>query len=144
MHEVLLTLFFHELPKVKTIFFVISKKMSPRFCGPFQTLKRIGQVAHALDLPKDCKIHNVFHASLLRRYMSDSNHVLPYLPQVAPEGEMLVERERILKVDLQHLMNRSFMRFFIEWKKYHEDEASWDIENEFKETLVHECKQVNG
>ena len=56
-----------------------SRKLSPRFCGPFQILKR-GQVAYLLDLPKDWKIYNVFHVSLLKRYVFDPNHVLPNLP----------------------------------------------------------------
>ena len=32
--------------------------------------------------------------------MSDPNRVLTNLPQVAPEGEVLAEPERILQVDL--------------------------------------------
>ena len=58
----------------------------------------------------------------------------PELPQVVPEEEMLVEPERILQVDLQHLRNRSFRRFLIKWKDYPEDEASWELEDEFRET----------
>ena len=46
--------------------------------------------------------------------------MLPNLPQVVTEGEMLAELERIL----QHLMNRSFMTFLIKWKDHPEDEAS--------------------
>ena len=92
-------------------------------------------MAYALDLLKDWKIHNVFYVILLRRYISDPAHVLPYLPQVVIEGEILAEPERILQVSLQHLMNRSFRRFLIKWSKdYPEDEASWELENKFKET----------
>ena len=69
-------------------------------------------MVYVLDLPKDWKIHNVFHISLLRIYVSDPNHVLPELPQVNHEGAMLAEPERILQVDLQHLRNRLFERFF--------------------------------
>jgi hypothetical protein len=97
-------------------------------------IKRVGQVAYALDLPKDWKIHNVFHVSQLRRYIFDPAHVLLNLPQVAHEGEMLAEPERILQVDLQHLRNRSFRRFLIKWNDYPEDEASWKLENEFRVT----------
>ena len=48
-------------------------------------------MVYALDIPKEWKIHNVFHVSLLRRYVSNPNHVLSYLPQVVPEGEMLAK-----------------------------------------------------
>ena len=67
-------------------------------------------MAYALDLPKDWKIYNVFRVSLLRKYVSDPNHVLPYLLQVVFEGEILAKPKRILHVDLQHLRNRLFKR----------------------------------
>ena len=122
-------------PKCSGLKFGWSRKLSFRFCGPLQSIKRVGQVAYALDLPKDWKIRNIFYVSLLRRYVSDPAHVLSDLPQVAPEGEMLAEPEKNLQVDLQHLMNRSFKTFLIEWKDYLEDEALiWELENEFKET----------
>jgi hypothetical protein len=109
-----------------------SRKLSPRFCGPFEILKRIGPVAYELKLPDDWRIHNVFHVGLLRKYVSDPNHVLPGLPKAAPEGELLAEPERILKVDTQHLRNRSFQRFLVKWKDYPDDEASWEREVDFR------------
>ena len=77
------------------------------------------------------RIHNVFHVGLLRKYVSDPNHVLPELLKAAPEGELLAEPERILKVDTQHLRNRSFSRFLVKWKDYLDDEASWEREVDF-------------
>jgi hypothetical protein len=76
-----------------------SKKLSPQFCGPFEITKRIGPVAYELRLPIDWKIYNVFHVSLLRKYVSDPTHVLSELPNATIEGELLAEPERILKVD---------------------------------------------
>ena len=55
--------------------------------------------------------------------------MLPDLPQVIPKRKILAESERILHVDLQHLK-----RFFIKWKDYPENEASWELENDFRET----------
>ena len=40
-----------------------SKKLSPKFCGPFDIVRRIGPVTYALKLPEDSKIHNVFRVS---------------------------------------------------------------------------------
>ena len=53
-------------------------KLSPRFIGLFEILKRIGPVAYRLALPPELtKVHNVFHVSMLWRYRSDGSHILP-------------------------------------------------------------------
>ena len=41
------------------------KKLSPKFVGPFLVVKEINKVAFKLKLPKDWKVHPVFHCSLL-------------------------------------------------------------------------------
>ena len=41
-----------------------SKKLTPRFIGPFQILKKIGPVAYQIALPPFLsKLHDVFHIS---------------------------------------------------------------------------------
>jgi hypothetical protein len=49
-------------------------KMAPRFCGLFEILARIGPIAYQLALPTNLRIHNVFHVSLLKKYIHDSTH----------------------------------------------------------------------
>ena len=54
-------------------------KLSPRFIGPFQILEKVGQVAYWLALPLALSaVHDVFHISMLRKYVSDPTHVLSY------------------------------------------------------------------
>ena len=63
-------------------------KMSPRYCGPFEMLERIGPVAYRLALPTSTRAHNVFHVYLIKKYVHDPNHVINWdLIQVEPEGE---------------------------------------------------------
>ncbi|KAJ7519676.1 hypothetical protein O6H91_20G050300 [Diphasiastrum complanatum] len=38
-------------------------KLSPRYCGPFTILKRIGSSAYQLALLESAKVHPVFHGS---------------------------------------------------------------------------------
>ena len=52
-------------------------KLSPRYIGPFSVIERIGDVAYKLDLPMSMsQIHNVFHVSMLRKYIANPSHIL--------------------------------------------------------------------
>ena len=63
-------------------------KLSPRYIGPFEIVERIGPVAYRLDLPDELfRVHNVFHISMLHKYISDPSHVLE-----TPEIELNDER----------------------------------------------------
>ncbi|XP_050124802.1 uncharacterized protein LOC126602028 [Malus sylvestris] len=56
------------------------RKLSPRYIGPYQIIKRVGEVAYRLALPPElARVHNVFHVSMLRKYVSDPSHII--LPQ---------------------------------------------------------------
>ena len=54
-------------------------KLSPQFIGPFEILDKVGVVAYKLALPPAlADSHNVFHISMMHRYVSDPSHVLKY------------------------------------------------------------------
>ncbi|XP_072081170.1 uncharacterized protein [Arachis hypogaea] len=54
-----------------------TKKLNPRYIGPFEVLKRFGPVAYQVALPPHLSnLHDVFHVSQLRKYTSNAAHVL--------------------------------------------------------------------
>jgi len=54
-----------------------SKKLTPQFIGPYQILKKIGYVTYQICLLSFLSnLHNVFHVSQLRKYISDPTHVI--------------------------------------------------------------------
>jgi hypothetical protein len=72
----------HVLLKVKlkksSLKFGSCTKLAARLCGPFEILDRIGPVAYILALPTSMNVHNVFHVSLLKKYVHDPNHVIDW------------------------------------------------------------------
>ena len=85
-------------PKKSSLKLGSCAKLAPRYCGPFKILYRMGQMAYQLDLPLNLKFHNVFHISILKRYVHDATHVINGNDvQVEPEGDFLVEPDYILE-----------------------------------------------
>ncbi|XP_070020868.1 uncharacterized protein [Nicotiana sylvestris] len=54
-------------------------KLSLWFIGPFEVLRRIGEVAYELAFPPSLSsVHPVFHVSMLRKYVGDPSLVLDF------------------------------------------------------------------
>ena len=74
-------------------------KLVAIFCGPFEILEKIGPIAYTLALPASMTVHNVFHVSLLKKYIPDANHVIDW--NVIP-----VEQEGVLQVHPLRILDR--------------------------------------
>jgi hypothetical protein len=91
-------------------------KLAARYCGPFEILERIGPVAYMLTLPESMTVHNVFHVSLLKKYVSDANHVIDWnVIQVEQEGALQVHPVRILDKKRKQLWNRAIRIVKVQW-----------------------------
>ena len=54
-------------------------KLSPRFVGPIEVVQEVGECAYHLALPPSLSgVHDVFHVSMLSKYIIDPSHVLDY------------------------------------------------------------------
>ena len=69
--------FLKVMPKRGVIRFGKQGKLSPRYIGPFEVLEKVGIVASRLALPLSLSsAHDVFHVSMLRKYIPDLTHVV--------------------------------------------------------------------
>jgi hypothetical protein len=91
-------------------------KLVSKFCRLFEILERIGLVAYMILLPESMTIHNVFHVSLLRKYIPDDNHVIDWnVIQVEKEGILRVHPVCILDQKSKQLCNRDIGLVKVQW-----------------------------
>ena len=115
--------------------FGIKGKLSPRFIGPFEVLELVGEVAYRLALPPMLAgVHNVFHVSMLRKYVLDCNHVVAYEPLQLREDLTYEEQPvRIVDKKEQELRRRTIQYVKVQWNNHSEREATWELEEEMRE-----------
>ena len=85
-----------DTKNLKTIY---HKKIGLKQEGPFEIARVIRPVTYQLKLPTTWKIHNVFHAILLRQYNETEVYGANYLrpPPDLIKGEEVYKVENILK-----------------------------------------------
>jgi len=97
-------------PKKSSLKLRGSTNLAPRYCGSFEVLDRIRTIAYRTALLAHMKAHNVFHVSLLKKYVHDPNHVIDWnVIQVEPKGDFQVEHMHILDKKVTFLYNRTII-----------------------------------
>jgi hypothetical protein len=66
-------------PKRSSLWMGTCAKLAPQYCRQFEVLERVGSITYRFDLPLTVRSHNVFHVSLLKKYVHDSNHVIDWI-----------------------------------------------------------------
>ncbi|XP_073064190.1 uncharacterized protein [Primulina eburnea] len=100
--------------------------------------RKVGTLAYRLALPPSMsRIHNVFHVSQLRRYVSDPSHILEAEPLLI-EGDLnegLTYKEvpiRIVDAKDQVLRRRTIPYVKVQWSNHTEREATWEFEEKMR------------
>ncbi|KAL0543604.1 hypothetical protein IC582_018704 [Cucumis melo] len=109
-------------------------KLSPRFVGPFEILERIGPVAYRLALPPSLStVHDVFHVSMLRKYVPDPSHVVDYEPLEIDENLSYVEQPvEVLAKEVKTLRNKEIPLVKVLWRNHRVEEATWEREDDMR------------
>ena len=114
-------------------------KLSPRFIGPFEILDRIGSVPYRLALPPALSaVHDVFHVSMLRKYVADPSHIIDYEP-VTLDASLSYEEVpvEILATEQKVLRNKTINLVKVLWDNQVSEEATWEREDEMRAKYPH-------
>ncbi|XP_058185831.1 uncharacterized protein LOC131303057 [Rhododendron vialii] len=115
------------------------EKLSPRYIGPLDIIKKIGEVAYRLALPpKRSRVHDVFHVSMLRKYEPDPSHVLKW-SELKLEADASYGEESICILDScdQVLRGKTIPLVRVLWSNQGKEESMWERENEVREKYPH-------
>ena len=125
-YEICKKVFLKVSPWKKVIRFGKKSKLSPIFIGPYEVNEKVGPVAYHLALPSKLKkIHNVFHVSMLRRYISDLSHVVSSETiELRPYLTYKEEPVEILAREVKKLRNKKIPLVKVLWRNHKTEEAT--------------------
>ncbi|XP_062080563.1 uncharacterized protein LOC133785330 [Humulus lupulus] len=109
--------------------------LSPRFVGPFEILERIGEVSYRLSMPLAFSgVHNIFHVSMLRKYVLDPSYILSYEAlDMQPDLSYEEKPVKILDKKEKALRNKTIRLVKVLWKNGSTQDATWDLETDMRE-----------
>ncbi|XP_024195911.1 uncharacterized protein LOC112199083 [Rosa chinensis] len=105
-------------------------KLSPRFVRPFEILEKVGDLAYRLASPPIISsVHNVFHVSMMKKYIKNEAHVIDYgTIEMNADTTFVVEPIHILDRSKQ-LRRKEVYLVKVLWSHHDEDDASWELES---------------
>ncbi|GMI89821.1 hypothetical protein HRI_002651400 [Hibiscus trionum] len=103
----------------------ICQKLAPKWFGPFRIVGKVGKVAYKLQLPKDSRVHPIFHISQLKKHIG-SEECQSKLPVINPDGEISKEPLKILDRRIGKKGSRAITEVLVEWTISFPEDATWE------------------
>ena len=96
-------------------------------------------MAYRLEFPSDLdRIHDVFHVSMLRKYIPDPSHVLTEQPVEIQENLTYEEKPvQILDRREQVLRNKTIPLVKVLWRSHTIEEATWEPKAQMRHQYPH-------
>ena len=104
-----------------------TRKLLPKWVGPFEVVERIGEVAYKLALPPNLKMHNVFHVQLLKPFRDDGR-VRPPPPPIEIDDSLEYEVERVLAARDVKRGKTTRKEYLVKWLEYEHEHNTWEPE----------------
>ena len=105
------------------------RSLIPKYDGPFEVLKRVGQVAYRLKLPDQLKLHPTFHVSFLKSYHGDLDTSRVQMQRAPPL--VIKEFDQQAEQILDHRTmgpsrKKRRIDYLVKWKGKEISEATWE------------------
>ena len=112
--------------------------------GSFETRSRVGNLAYRLILPPNlAAVHDVFHVSMLRKYIPDPSHVIEYEPlQIRADVTYDEKPLRVIDVNEQVLRTWTIRWVKILQENHSPEEATWELEEQVLRKYPHLFTEV--
>ena len=102
-------------------------------------LGKSGFWSYRLDLPSDlAKVPDVFHISMLRKFIADPSHVLSEQP-IPLREDLAYEEEPVQILDRreQQLISKVIPLVKVLWRDHQVEEATWEPEFQMRQQYPH-------
>ncbi|GAQ93053.1 hypothetical protein KFL_012730010 [Klebsormidium nitens] len=104
-----------------------TRKLLPKWVGPFEVIEPVGKVAYKLKLPPNLKMHNVFHVDLVKPYRNNGR-VQPPPPPIEIDDSLEYEVERTLDNPTGKRGKGTKTEFLVKWLGYGPEHNTWEPE----------------
>ncbi|MCO5612810.1 hypothetical protein L7F22_067081 [Adiantum nelumboides] len=114
-------------------------KLSPRYCGLFKILKKIGDVAYKLDLPESSQVHPIFHVSKLKKSVHGVENVvsLDNLVDFIEPPKIPHESERTLGYRDRQTRHKAYQELLVKSTYVEEEAATWEHRSAIAKQFPH-------
>ncbi|KAI4885284.1 hypothetical protein NFI96_013685 [Prochilodus magdalenae] len=102
-----------------------SRKLMPKYIGPFKILNKINDVTYKLELPAQYRVCSSFHVSLLKPVVPGPLDAAS--PEATPPPPVLVEGAPVYAVRrlLDSRRRRGALQYLVDWEGFGPEERSW-------------------
>ncbi|XP_012829985.1 PREDICTED: uncharacterized protein LOC105951142 [Erythranthe guttata] len=107
-------------------------KLTPKYCGPFKVIKRVGVVAYELQLPQEAKVHPVFHVSQLKKHVGKVTRVVATLPLLDELNQFLLVHVYVLERRMVKNNTTAQVQWLVQWAHLPKEEATWEVAAEME------------